>query len=153
MHTIVIRSDAAIRTVENFNREHLARRFSESDSPQLAEHRSGSIGNLIRLWTISLGDAHQDARKPGHVIAIFRRKISPAVKRDAVGGQEHGHRPAAMPGHHLYGVHIYLVEVGTLFAIDFDVHKIFIHEFRDRFVLEWLVLHHMAPVTRRISNA
>ena len=58
-----------------------------------------------------------------------------------------------MPSHHLHCVHINLVEIGTLFAIDFDIHKVFIHEFGDRFVLERFVLHHVAPVTCRISNA
>ena len=38
MRAIVIRRYATVGAVENFIREHLARRFSESDTPQLAQH-------------------------------------------------------------------------------------------------------------------
>src|SRR2546422_8103825 len=76
MRAIVIRRNAAIGTIENFSREHLVRRLSETHAPQLAEHRSGRISNLIRLRTISLGDAHQDTWEAGHVVAVFRWKIS-----------------------------------------------------------------------------
>src|SRR6266700_5191786 len=85
MRAIVICRHATVGAIKNFSCEHLARRFNESDAPQFAQHRSGRVSDLIRLRTISLGNAQQDARKASHVVAIFRWKISAAIKRDAVG--------------------------------------------------------------------
>ena len=67
--------------------------------------------------------------------------------------QEHRHRPAAVARHRLHGLHVDAVEVGPLFAIDFDVDELLVHEARGVFVLERLVRHDVAPVTRRVADA
>src|SRR5205085_586056 len=61
-------------------------------------------------------------------------------------------RPAAVPRHHLHCLHVDGVDVGTLFTIDLDGDKVVIEDCRDRFVLERLALHHVAPVTRRVAD-
>ena len=55
--------------------------------------------------------------------------------------------------HHLHGVHVDLIEIRPLLAIDFDVHEVLVHELRDLFVFKRLVRHHVTPVTRRITDA
>ena len=55
--------------------------------------------------------------------------------------------------HHLHGAHVNLIEVWSLFAVDFNVHEVFVHQPGDRLVLKRLMLHHMTPVTRRIADA
>jgi len=56
-------------------------------------------------------------------------------------------------GHHLHRVHVNLIEIRTLFAIDFDVHKVVVHQLGDLFVLKRLVLHDMTPVTGGVPDA
>ena len=91
--------------------------------------------------------------KPGPAVAIVGREVGSAVKRLAVGKQENSHRPAAAAGHDLHGVHVDLVEIGTLFAIHFDADEVVVHQLRDGLVFERLVLHHVTPVTGGVSDA
>src|SRR5439155_538251 len=44
------------------------------------------------------------------------------------------------------------IDIGPFFTIDFDVHKLAIHDRGRLFVLERLVCHHVAPVTGRITD-
>ena len=53
----------------------------------------------------------------------------------------------------MHRAHVNLVKVGTFLAIDFDADEILVHQLRDLFVLERLVLHYVTPVARRIANA
>ena len=62
--------------------------------------------------------------KPGMPMRAVRRPIGAAVKRLQVGRQKHRHRPAAAAGHHLHGVHVDLIEVGPLLAIDLDADEV-----------------------------
>ena len=66
--------------------------------------------------------------------------------------EKHRHRPAAASGHRLYGIHVHTVDVGALFAVDFYVHEQLVHHLCNFMVLERLVCHHVAPVTRGISH-
>src|SRR5262249_33887559 len=67
--------------------------------------------------------------------------------------EENGQRPSAAARHHLNGVHVDLVDVGTLFAIDFDIHEITVHELSNGGVLKRFVLHDVAPVAGRVTDA
>ena len=79
-------------------------------------------------------------------------KISAAPERLAVGGQEHGHRPAAALAQEMQRRHVDLIDVGTLLAIDFDVDEELVHHLRGGLVLEALMRHDMAPVAGRIAD-
>ena len=81
------------------------------------------------------------------------RKIGSAEERPLVRRQKNVHRPAAAARRELDEIHIDLVDVRPLFHIDLDVDEILVHDRGRRLVLERLVLHHMAPVTRRIADA
>jgi len=54
-------------------------------------------------------------------------------------------------GYHLNGSHVDLVQIGPLFAIHFDIHKVLVHQGGDLLVLKRLLLHDMAPVAGRIA--
>jgi hypothetical protein len=45
-----------------------------------------------------------------------------------------------------------VVEIGALLPVDLDVDEELVHGRRDGLVLERLVLHHVAPVARRVAD-
>ncbi len=120
---------------------------------QLAQHPFGAVLDLVAPRAVGLGDRDQHAREPWHPVAVNRREIGPAVKRFAVGRQKDRHRPPAAPGHHLHGVHINRVQVGTLFAVDLDVDEVVVHQLRDGFVLERFPGHYATPMTCPVTYA
>ena len=113
----------------------------------------GVLDDLCTPRAICLCDSLQNTGESRPVISIFRRKVSASENRLPVRQQENSQRPPAAAGHDLHGGHVDLIEVRTLFAIDLDIDKIFIHELCDRRVFEGLVLHHMTPVTSRVADA
>ena len=102
---------------------------------------------------IGLGDRFENAQKPGPVVSVFGGEVCTSKNRLAVRQKKDRKRPAAATRHYLDGAHIDLVEVRTLLAIDLDIDEVFVHDLRDRRVFERLVLHDVAPVTGRVSNA
>ncbi len=79
-------------------------------------------------------------------------KIRAAPHRLARRVEKHRERPAALLAQHVQRVHVDLVDVGPLLAIDLDVDEQVVHHARGRLVLETLVRHHVAPVARRIAD-
>jgi hypothetical protein len=69
-------------------------------------------------------------------LAIFRGKVSAAIKRFCLRGEKHGHRPAAPAREHLHRVHVDLVQIGSFFSIHLDIDEQFVHERGDFFVFE-----------------
>ncbi len=92
---------------------------------------------------------HPEAR---HALARLRREVGAAVEGDAVGVAEDRHRPAAVAGHLLHGLHVDRVDVGALLAVDLDRDEVLVHEGGRRVVLERLALHHVAPVAGRVAD-
>ena len=82
----------------------------------------------------------------------FGWKVRAAEKWLQVGREPHAHRPAARARRRLHERHVDAIDVRPLFPIDLDRHEVAIERARDRRVLERLVLHDVAPVTRRISD-
>jgi hypothetical protein len=99
-----------------------------------------------------LVDPPAQLREGDHAAATRAREVRPPEERPAVRGEEHGHRPAALPGQRLDGLHVDLVDVGPLLAVDLDVDEELVHQRRDLGVLERLVRHDMAPVAGRIAH-
>ena len=75
------------------------------------------------------------------------------MERTSVGHEKHRHRPAALAGHGLHGLHVDAIDVGPLFAIDLYVDEVVVHEARGLFVLERLVRHDVAPVAGGVADA
>ena len=99
-----------------------------------------------------LGKRRQQSRKSRKAVAIGRREIRAAIKRRAVRREKHGHGPATVARERLHGLHIDVIDVGPLLAVDLHVDEVPIHQRRRIAVLERLALHHVTPVTRRVAD-
>ena len=81
---------------------------------------------------------------------------APGADEDRQGGVRHQKcrkRPAApAPHERLVRELVDAIEVGPLFAVDFDIDEHAVHELRSRRVLEAFVCHDMAPVTGRVAD-
>ena len=84
---------------------------------------------------------------------IVEGKVRTAIKRSAVGHQEHRHRPTALAGHRLDSLHVDAIQVRPFLAIDFDIYEAIVHETRRLFVLERLVRHDVTPMARSVADA
>ena len=90
----------------------------------------------------------QHALESRHAVAIVRWKVRAGVKRPAIRREKNRHRPSAVTGHELHGLHVDRVDVGPLLAIDFDRYEALVQSARDLVVLERLALHDVTPVAR-----
>src|SRR5438105_13045751 len=97
-------------------------------------------------------DSFQYLRKTGVAVSIYRRKISSADEWFQIGREPDTHRPTTAAGCRLDEGHVNAIDIRPFFTIDFDVHKLAIHDRGRLFVLERLVCHHVAPVTVRITD-
>ena len=107
-------------------------------------------------WSLlpEVGDAAQQRAEAGTAVAVLGREVGAGEERLLVRGQEHGHRPAAVPlVHGQGGRHVDVVEVGALLAVHLDGDEVLVHERGDLFVLEGLALHHVAPVAGGVADA
>ena len=98
------------------------------------------------------GHALQHLREAGSAEARLRRKIGAAPKRAAVGGQEHGERPAALFAHHGERSLVNRIQVRAFLAVHLDTDELRVHLRRDVRVFETFVGHHMAPVAGGIAD-
>ena len=82
-----------------------------------------------------------------------RGEIGAAVEGLAVRGEEDRQRPAAAPGQQLHGLHVDVVDVGALLAVDLHVDEAARSSGAAMSgVLERLALHHVAPVAGRVAD-
>ena len=119
---------------------------------QIAKDLDDGLFYLLRLFLICLGYGSEDAGEPRQVVAIDRREIRASVEGLALRGEKHGQRPTPASGQHLHRVHIDLIHVRPLFAINLDIDEELVHQRGDLLILEGFPLHHMAPVARGIAN-
>ena len=118
-------------------------------------HR-GELGSLLRhqVSLVPPGLRHrvQQLCERRHTTPRAGWIVGPGVEGLAIRVQEDGQRPSSPAGEHLAGLHVDGVDVGSLFAVHLDVHEQPVHYLGRRRILEGLVGHHMAPVTRRIAD-
>ena len=119
------------------------------DLPQLLRALCHAFGSLC------IGVAHCLERftKRWYAVPVVGREVGSAVEWTAIRQQEHRHRPPAVTGHCLNGLHVDAVDVGSFFSIDFDVHEFLVHEARGFVVLERFVRHHVTPVAGGVADA
>ena len=117
------------------------------------------FGKLLRLGEHVVaalapggGDRRHDIAEAGHAAAGTERPIGAAEERLLLRREEDRHRPATLAGHRLHGLHINMVEVGPLLAIDLDRDKIAIQQIGQALVLKTFMGHHVAPVAGRVSD-
>ncbi len=85
-------------------------------------------------------------------MARLWRKIGAAPERLAVGGEEHGQRPAALLAKGVQRRHVDLVDIGPLLAVDLDVDEGFVQIGGEVGVTETFAGHDVAPVTGGIAD-
>ena len=102
---------------------------------------------------IKIGDAHANLwprNKP--LSSVFGGEVGATEKRSPIGQAKNVKRPTTLLLNHLHSLHIDLVNVGTLFAVDLHTNEVFIHDPSNVFVLKTLVRHDVTPVTRGITD-
>ena len=112
----------------------------------------GLVERFVASIAPDVVDRLHDPDEAGHALTVLAREVRAAEERTAVGREEHGHRPAAATGQRLHRVHVDRVDVGALLPVHLHVHEEPVHHLGDRRVLERLVRHHVAPVTRRVPH-
>ena len=111
-------------------------------APRRSSRRSRQASSMARSTSANAGRA----------VRLRGREVGAAEERAAVGREEHGHRPAALAGHGLDGLHVDGVDVGPLLAVDLDVDEQLVHHRGGVLVLERLVGHDVAPVAGRVAD-
>ena len=118
-----------------------------------ALHDVGTGGlDLVAAGLPGLRDRLQHLAEARHPLLALERPVGAAEERLACGGEEAGHRPAAVAGHRLHGLHVNRVDIRPLLAVDLDVDEVLVHVRRGRLVLEGLVRHHVAPVASGVAD-
>ena len=79
-------------------------------------------------------------------------KVGTSVKGLLVGHQEDIQGPPSMESHGLHGIHVDIVQVRALLAVDFDADKMGIHDGCCRCIFKTFLFHHMAPMASRVAD-
>ena len=108
--------------------------------------------DVLAPLAVGAGDRVQHLPEARQPVPRRRRVVRAAEERLALGREEDGHRPAAVPGQRDDRVHVDRVEVGALLAVDLDADELLVHLRGGLLVLERLVLHHVAPVARGVAD-
>ena len=89
--------------------------------PQLLHHLRARFDDLLAVLSSRLPRcAPGSSGKSGAAIAIVGREISAAHERLQIGREPDRHGPAAAAGGRLHVGHVDAVDIGPLFAVDFD---------------------------------
>ena len=115
----------------------------------LAKSLRKLLGLLICLFPPGIpgiNDRREHLVETRHSHPLTGWPVGPSKKGFSVRCQEDRHRPATPATDHLHGVHVDLVKIRSLLAVYLDRDKMVIERASDRFILEALVLHHVAPV-------
>ena len=142
----------ADRGADDLRAERLGGRLDAADRPELLADTRGRGADPLPLRAPRLDHRLQHHAKARHPLARLGGEVGAAVERDALGIEEGGQRPAAVPRHPLHRLHVDRVEVGALLAIDLDADEVLVHVCGRLGVLERLALHHVAPVASRIAD-
>ncbi len=94
---------------------------------QMGGERGGVFGQIAAAGPPGVGDALENLPERRASPARRGRPVGAAVHRPSVGIEEHGQRPAALFAHGVQGAHIDVVDVRTLFAIDFHIDEQTVH--------------------------
>ena len=110
--------------------------------------------DFIALLTKVGRDTLEELAEGRHAVASFVRKIGPTEERPPVlRVDEHGQWPAAGPlRQELLRRLVDLVDVGAFLAVNLYVDEQLVHQRAGRLILERLVRHDVAPVTRGVAD-
>ena len=116
------------------------------------QQRGAVLLDLVGLLAEQACNFVQDVGKRRPAVARLLREIGAAPHRLGIGREKHGQRPAALLAQQVQRVHVDLVDVRPLLAVDFDADEQLVHHARRRCILERLVRHHVAPVASRVTD-
>ena len=125
---------------------------TSAERPSAPVSWSACCEEVVALGVPELVDPLAQLDEADHPAAALLREVRAGEERATVGRAHHRHRPAALAGHGLGGLHVDVVDVGSLLAVDLHVHEVPVHDRGDVGVLEALVGHHVAPVARRVAD-
>ena len=97
-------------------------------------------------------DSLEDFRESGLAIAVRGREISATDKRLQLRREPDAHGPTAAAGRRLDEGHVNAINIRPFFAVDFDVHKLPVHDRGHIGVFERFVRHDMTPMAGRITD-
>jgi len=127
------------------------RRFLRRRRPPHGFHRCGQFLGVAPHTFRVVGLDVDDGLKGGKPLGFWQIHASPngpsVWQGDAIQG------PPPLTGHQLDGLHVHLVHVGPLFAVDLDAYEMRVHEVGGLGVGKRLVLHHVAPMARAVPHA
>ena len=123
-----------------------------ADGPQAFNDGRGRLQHLVGFLAPHPRDLLENFDKARPPPPRGRWEIGPSVKRFERGGEPHAHRPAPGPGGGLNKCHVDAVHIWPLLAINLDRHVVPIEQAGHVGVFETLMLHHVAPVARRIAD-
>ena len=79
-------------------------------------------------------------------------EVGASVKGLLIGHQKYIQGPSSLESHGLHSIHVNVVQVGPLLAVDFDADKMGIHECRRCGVFKTFLFHHMAPMASGVAD-
>lgn len=120
---------------------------------EIAHDAAGHLGDLLAPVRPGGGDPFEHLLEGRHAVAGLGREVRAEVEGFGLGGEEDGHRPAALAGRGLHGLHVHGVDVGPLLAVDLHRDEVRVEVVGDGRVLEGLVGHHVAPVAAGVAHA
>ena len=119
---------------------------------QARDQRAGVLSDRLLVVRPRVGHRLQDLGKSGAAEPGLGRKVGAAPIGLGIRCEKHCERPAALFAQHVQGVHINGVDVGTFFAVDFDVDEAVVHHRGDLGRFETFVRHDVAPVAGGIAH-
>ncbi len=108
--------------------------------------------DVVTAFAVRIRDRDEHLPEARQTVPRLGRVVRAAEEGLARRREEDRHRPAALPAERDDRVHVDRVDVGTLLAVDLDADEALVHHLGRRRVLERLVLHHVAPVARRVAD-
>ena len=99
---------------------------------QAGHERAAVLLDALRLLTEDALDLAQEIDEGGFAVARGLGKIGAAPERLAGRSEEHGQRPAAVLAEMVQRRHVDLIDVGTFFAVYFDVDEELVHDVGSR---------------------
>ncbi len=150
------RSDAATRAAMASSTSAGVGRSVPPSEQRRATERAGELVGLLEELVAprapQLLDPLAQLDEPDHPAPPLLREVGPGEEGPAVGRADDRHGPAALACHGLGRLHVDVVDVGPLLAVDLHVHEHPVHHGRHVGVLEGLVGHHVAPVAGRVAD-
>ncbi len=132
---------------------HLVAAHGQLPARQVPRDLPGDLADLVAPLLPGLPDTLQHLPERRHAVPGGGREVGAEVERLRVRGEEHRHRPAALPGRRLHRLHVHGVDVRPLLAVDLDVDEVRVHLVGGGLVLEGLVGHDVAPVAAGVADA